>query len=315
MKCSFVRIAGFVGVVVSFLFPSAANALEGSVRIDGSSTVYPISAAVAEEFQREKENQKVRVTVAYSGTGGGFKKWCKGEMDINDASRKIKAEEIKCAKESRLDYVELPVAFDGLSVVVSTSNPFAKKLSMAELKKIWEPGSKIKKWSDLNPAWPAEPLKLYGAGHDSGTFDYFSEHVNGKSGVIRTESVVTSEDDNALVKGVAASPNAMAYFGFAYFAENASKLKALAIDGVTPSIQTIENGTYPLSRPVYIYVSAKAAQRPEVQAFVRYYLKNAREIVESVRYVPMPEAKYKEASATFEAFVKKVAPNAASPKS
>lgn len=298
-------------VVALFSIPAQSAELSGMVTLDGSSTVYPISAAVAEEFQREKQFNKVRVTVAYSGTGGGFKKWCKGETDINDASRPIKDKEESCAKENGISYVELPVAYDALSVVVSSKNKFLTTLTMAQLKQIFESGSKIKTWKDLDPQFPAEAVKLYSPGHDSGTFDYFTEAVMHESRSIRTENVVTSEDDNALVKGVTASANAMGYFGYAYYAENQSTLKALALDAgkgpVAPSMKSTEDGTYPLARPIFIYVSSKAAGRPEVQAFVSYYLKNARKIVESVRYVPMPQAKYDAALAKFESFTKKVA--------
>lgn len=288
-----------------------AQELTGTVAVDGSSTVYPITAAIAEEFQGQKEFNKVRVTVAYSGTGGGFKKWCKGETDINDASRPIKKEEIACAKAGRIAYIELPVAIDGLSVVVSKSNSFLSSLTTAELKRLWEPGSPIKKWSDLRKDLPAEPVKLYGPGHDSGTFDYFTEEVVKKARASRTDQVVTSEDDNVLVKGVMASPYALGYFGFAYFQENRDKIKDVPIDGgrgpVAPTTDTILNGTYPLSRRVFIYVSSKAATRPEVQKFVAYYLKSAPNVAQSVGYTPLPAKEYAEALAKFEAFTKKLA--------
>lgn len=285
-----------------------AKELTGTIAVDGSSTVYPITAAVAEEFQAVPEFSKVRVTVAYSGTGGGFKKWCKGETDINDASRTIKQEEIDCAKEHQIGYLEIPVAFDGLSVVVSKSNTFLKTITMAELKQIWEPGSKITKWSDLRKEFPAEPIKLYGPGHESGTFDYFTEEVVKKARASRTDHVVTSEDDNILVKGVTASPYALGYFGFAYFQENRDKLKDVAIDAgkgpIEPSAQTILKGTYPLSRRVFMYVSNKSAARPEVQKFIAYYLKQAPKIVQSVGYTPLPDKDYKDALKRFETFTK-----------
>lgn len=280
--------------------------LTGMVRVDGSSTVYPITAAAAEEFGLVKENKNVRVTVAYSGTGGGFKKFCQGEVDINDASRPIKQKEIDCAKKNGISYLEIPVAFDGLSVVASTSNKFLNELTLAQLKEIWKPESNIKTWNQVNPAWPNEEVKLYGPGADSGTFDYFTETVVGKARASRSD-YVASEDDNVLVKGVAASPYALGYFGYAYFKENQNKLKVIKVsnDGqaLAPTDETIENGTYALSRPIFIYVSSKAVVRPEVQAFVRYYLKTAKALVPQVGYTTLPEAAYAKATQDFDQFV------------
>lgn len=287
---------------------ASAAQLSGSLRIDGSSTVYPITSAVAEEFNKIPDYKNVRVTVAYSGTGGGFKKWCLGETDINDASRTIKEEEKKCAAEHQIRHVEIPVAYDGLSVVTSVKNTFLKKLTFAQLKKIWEPSSTVKKWKDVDPSWPDQDIKLFGPGTESGTFDYFTEEVNGKARASRSD-YVASEDDNVLVKGVESSPYTLGYFGFAYYKENQKLLKAIPIEktkgAVAPSDKTIESLEYPLSRKIYIYVSNKAAARPEVQAFVKFYLAKAASVVKSVGYTPLKEAEYKKGLQAFERFLPK----------
>jgi phosphate transport system substrate-binding protein len=268
--------------------------LAGTVSIDGSSTVFPITEAVAEEFQ--KVNPKVRVTVGISGTGGGFKKFTAGETDISDASRPIKDKEIEKAAAHGIEYVELPIAFDGLSVVVNPDNTFVGHLTVEELKKIWQPGSTVKLWSDIRPEWPAEPIRLYGPGTDSGTFDYFTEAINGEAQLCRAD-FTASEDDNVLVQGIAGDPWALGFFGFAYYVENTSRLKLVPIDGgkgpVLPSATTINNGTYtPLSRPLFIYVGTSAASRPEVKAFVDYYLAHAPSLVTEVGYVPLSARAY-----------------------
>ncbi len=267
------------------------------IHVDGSSTVFPITEAVAEEFQKAKRGA-VKVTVGISGTGGGFKKFCRGETDVQDASRPILRKEMEDCKKAGIDYYELPVAYDALTVMVNPKNDWAKSMTVAELKKIWEPAAqgKITKWNQVNPAWPDVPLKLYGAGADSGTFDYFTEAVVGKSKSSRGD-FTASEDDNVLVQGIANDKNALGYFGFAYYIENSSKLKAVAVDGgkgpVSPSAQTVENGTYnPLSRPIFIYVSKKSAAKPEVKEFVEFYLKNAAPLVKEVKYVPLPASAY-----------------------
>ena len=264
------------------------------VKIDGSSTVFPITEAVAEEFQKVHPN--VRVTVGISGTGGGFKKFCVGETDINDASRSIKQKEVSVAAENNIQFIELPVAFDGLSVLVNPNNNFVDYLTVEELKRIWQPGSTVTKWSDVRAGWPDKPITLYGPGTDSGTFDYFTEAINGKSQVCRPD-FTASEDDNVLVQGIAGDENSLGFFGYSYYAENKSKLKSVPIGAadkaVAPSETTINDGTYsPLSRPIFIYVSTAAADRKEISNFVSFYLKNAPELVKEVGYVPLPDAVY-----------------------
>lgn len=271
-----------------------SDKLKGTVRIDGSSTVFPITEAVAEEFG--KVNPKVRVTVGISGTGGGFKKFCVGETDINDASRPIKDKEKKKAAANGIEYLEMPVAYDGLSVLVNKKNNFVDYLTVEELNKIWKPGSMVKKWSDVRPGWPNRPITLYGPGTDSGTFDYFTEVINGKSQACRPD-FTASEDDNVLVQGIAGDENSLGFFGYAYYVENKDKLKLVPIDDgdgpVVPSEKTVNNGTYkPLSRPIFIYVSKAAAKRPEVRAFVKFYLQEASTLVKEVGYVPLPDPKY-----------------------
>ena len=298
--------SGLLAVLTGIGLSVASHGAHKMVRIDGSSTVYPISAALAEEFQNDERFQKIRVTVAYSGTGGGFKKWVLGETDINDASREIKQKEIDRAKKNNISYIELPVAYDGITVVVSQKNTFAKTLTMEQLKAIWQPGSHVKKWSDINPKWPNEAIKLYGPGHDSGTFDYFTEAVVGKSRASRSD-YTASEDDNVLVKGVMNDPYALAYFGYAYYLENKTKLRSITIDGgkgpVAPVDATIADATYPLSRPIFIYVSNIAVKRPEVRSFVEYYLENMGGIVPQVGYTALSKKDLAEAKTTYEKFV------------
>lgn len=281
-----------------FLFSLGANSfagnLSGKIRIDGSSTVFPITEAVAEEFQ--KLHRKVRVTVGISGTGGGFKKFTTGQTDINDASRPIKNSELEKATKNGISYIDLPVAYDGLSVVINPQNDFVDHLSIIELKKIWQPGSAVKTWSDVRPEWPNEPIKLYGPGADSGTFDYFTKAINGKSQASRSD-FTASEDDNVLVMGVAGDKYALGYFGYAYYKENQSRLKVVPIDGgdgpVKPTETSINDGSYkPLSRPIFIYVSNKGSQKPEVKEFVRFYLKNAAVLSKEVGYIPLPDSSY-----------------------
>jgi len=268
--------------------------MSGSVRVDGSSTVFPITEAAAEEFRAVAP--KVRVTVGFSGTGGGFKKFLLGETDINDASRPIKDKEMALAKENGIGYIELPVAYDGLSVVIHPANDFVDHLTVEELNRIWRPESDVTTWSDVRAGWPAEKIRLYGPGVDSGTFDYFTEAINGKSQACRSD-FTASEDDNVLVQGVAGDKYALGFFGFAYYVENQDKIKAVPIDGgkgpVAPSMETVNNGSYaPLSRPIFIYVSSKAAEREEVAAFVNFYLENAAILSAEVGYVPLPDKVY-----------------------
>ncbi|KAB2922267.1 MAG: PstS family phosphate ABC transporter substrate-binding protein [Dechloromonas sp.] len=269
------------------------------VKIDGSSTVYPITEAVAEDFQKAKKNA-IKVTVGISGTGGGFKKFCRDETDISNASRPITAKEMEDCKAAGVEYVEMPVAYDALTVVINPKNAFLKQATVEELKKLWEPAAQgtITKWNQVNPAWPDAPVKLFGAGADSGTFEYFTEAIVGKAKSSRGD-YTASEDDNVLVQGVSRDVNAIGYFGYAYYAENMSRLKGLPIvnpktgKAVEPSGANVENGTYvPLSRPIFVYVKLKSLDKPEVREFVEFYMKNADKLVREVKYVPLPKAIY-----------------------
>ncbi len=289
---SALAVAGF-----SLLASHAAQAQV--IKIDGSSTVYPITEAVAEEFQISKKNA-VKVTVGISGTGGGFKKFCRDETDISNASRPITKKEMEDCKAAGVEYIEMPVAFDALTVVINPKNAFLKQATVEELKAIWEPAAqgKITKWNQVNPAWPDAPIKLFGAGADSGTFEYFTEAIVGKAKSSRGD-YTASEDDNVLVQGVSRDINAMGYFGYAYYAENQARLKALPIvspktgKAVEPSATNVENASYqPLSRPIFIYVKAKSLQKPEVQEFVEFYMKNGAKLTKEVKYVPLPASAY-----------------------
>ncbi|MBM4409108.1 MAG: PstS family phosphate ABC transporter substrate-binding protein [Chloroflexi bacterium] len=265
-------------------------ALSGDIRIDGSSTVYPITEAVAEEFQID--NRGVRVTVAFSGTGGGFKKFCEGKTAANDASRPIKKDEAELCATNGVDPVEIEAAFDGLSVLVNPANDFVTCLTTGELKKIWDQDSTVRTWQDIRAEWPADVIRLFGPGADSGTFDYFTEEINGETDRSRSD-YTQSEDDNALVSGIAKDVNGFGYFGFAYYEENADKLKLVEIDGgsgcVAPSRETIADGSYaPLSRPLYIYPSTQSLNRPEVAAFMQFYVDHASALAAEVGYVELP---------------------------
>ena len=265
--------------------------LSGSISGDGSSTVFPITEAVAEEFQ--KENPEVQVTVGVSGTGGGFKKFCNDETDIQDASRPVKDEEKAACAAKGVKYVELTVANDGLAVVANPENTWTKCLTVEQLKTIWEPAAqgKVTKWNQVDPGFPDKELKLYGPGTDSGTFDYFTDEVNGEEGASRSD-YTASEDDNTLVQGVEGDEGALGYFGYAYYKENKDKLKLLGVNGgsgcVKPSDETVKSGEYkPLSRPLFVYVKESALGRPEVKAFVQFYLDNANTLVGDVGYTPL----------------------------
>lgn len=291
-------LIGLVTVIMAMTIASAVSAADKMVKIDGSSTVYPVTEAVAEEFQKAKKGT-IKVTVGISGTGGGFKKFCRGETDISDASRPILEKEMELCKKNGVEYIELPVAYDGLAVMVNPKNTWIKSITVAELKKIWEPAAqgKITRWNQVNPAWPDRKLSLYGAGADSGTFDYFTEAIVGKAKSSRGD-YTGSEDDNVLVQGIASDVNALGFFGLAYYEENKDKLKLVAIDNgkgpVLPSEKTVKDGTYtPLSRPIFIYVNAKSADRPEVKEFIEFYMKNAAKLVKQVKYIPLPDAIYK----------------------
>lgn len=268
--------------------------LSGQVQADGSSTVLPIMEAVAEEFQGA--NSGVQVTVGSSGTGGGFKKFCAGETDISNASRPIKQEEIELCQKANIEYIEVPVAYDGLSIVVNPQNDFAGCLKVDELKKMWEPAAqgKVSNWSQVRSGFPNQPLALYGPGTDSGTFDYFTDAINGEEGASRGD-YTASEDDNTLVQGVSQDQGGLGYFGYAYYEQNKDKLKLVEINGgkgcVAPSPQTIADGTYaPLSRPLFIYVKKEAAARPEVKALVEFALASEnKELITEAGYVPLPD--------------------------
>src|SRR5688572_26012125 len=277
------------------------TSLSGTIKLDGSSTVFPVSEAMAEEFQKATGG-KVRVTVGISGTGGGFKKFCADETDISNASRPITEAEMNQCGDGKIKYVEAPVAFDGLSVVVSPRNTFVTELKVSELKKMWQPEAQgtITRWSQIRPEWPDRPFRLYGAGPDSGTFDYFTDAINGKEKASRGD-YTASEDDNVLVQGVSNDPDAIGYFGYAYYVENPGKLKLVKIDAekgagpIEPNPTTIQNGTYtPLSRPIFVYPKLTALARPEVLEFMRFYLdpKNTT-LIKDTGYVPFPESAYK----------------------
>jgi phosphate transport system substrate-binding protein len=272
----------------------------GLIKADGSSTVFPISEAVAEEFQK---GSKSKVTVGTSGTGGGFKRFCAGEIDVADASRPIKKSEIELCAKNGIEYIELPIAYDGLAVMVNPKNDWAATMTVAELKKLWEPEAqgKVTKWSQVREGWPDKEIHLFGAGTDSGTFDYFTEAVVGKSKASRGD-YTSSEDDNVLVQGISKDELALGYFGLAYYVENKDKLKVVLIDdgkdengkgGIEPNATTVADGTYqPLSRPLFIYVAKKSLERPEVAAFVDFYLKSGPKLVEEVSYIPLPAKAY-----------------------
>ncbi|MGP3920724.1 phosphate ABC transporter substrate-binding protein PstS family protein [Nonomuraea sp. 10N515B] len=272
--------------------PASAGAeLAGQVKVDGSSTVAPLTSAAAEFFAEEQA--KVNVTVGTSGTGGGFEKFCNGETDISDASRPIKDEEKAACDAKGIKYTELTVATDALTVVVNKENTWATCLTVDQLKKMWEPGAekKITSWNQIDPKFPNEPLKLFGPGTDSGTFDYFTDEINGEEGASRKD-YSPSEDDNVIVQGVEGSKGGLGYFGFTYFEENAAKLKAIEIDSgngcVAPSAETAQNGTYtPLARPLFIYPSTAAVKRPEVAAFLDYYVANVNKIATDAKYIPL----------------------------
>lgn len=274
---------------------------EQVLTVDGSSTVYPVTEAFAEEFQ--KSNRGTRITVGNSGTGGGFQKFCRDETDISNASRPISATEADACAKAGIEYIELPVAYDGLAVLVHPKNTWVDHLTVAELKKIWEPAAqgKVMRWNQIRAGWPDRELRLFGPGVDSGTFDYFTEAVNGKAKASRGD-YTSSEDDNVLVQGINGDENALGYFGYAYYEENKDKLKLVPIDDlkddngkgpIAPSPETVTGGTYrPLSRPIFIYVKTKALQRPEVQKFVDFYLTNTGGLVREVGYIPFTEAEY-----------------------
>ncbi len=280
----------------------------GTILIDGSSTVYPISDAVAKEYRKTPDGQNVQVDVKFSGTTGGFRKFCAGETDISDSSRPILQDEMDACVKAGIAFYELPVAFDALTIAVNPQNTWAKDITMAELKKIWEPAAqgKITNWNQVRSSYPDRPLNLFGAGSDSGTFDYFNEVTSGSTKASRTD-YTASEDDNVLVQGIANDPNALGYFGFAYYEANLQRLKALAVDrgngkgAVLPSRQAVEKAQYhPFSRPLFIYVSFKSIRdKPALEKFVHYYLQNAKTASAAVGYIPLPEGAYRITTAQF----------------
>jgi phosphate transport system substrate-binding protein len=289
----------FILLGILTLFSSCFKSYEGKINIDGSSTVYPLTEAVSEEFREIKP--EIRVTVGVSGTGGGFKKFMRGEIDISNASRPISKSEIELSRASGVNFIEIPVAYDGLAVVVSTKNTFVDYLTVAELHTMWAPESqgKITRWNQIREEWPDAPLNLYGAGTSSGTYDYFTEAINGKSKASRGD-YTASEDDNVLVQGVSTDINGLGYFGLAYYSENKDKLKLIPIkvdensEAIYPTDETVSNGTYqPLSRPEFIYINVKSAQLPYVQEYIKFYLDNAASLSKEIGAVPLRAEVYK----------------------
>ncbi len=282
--------------------PTSTAKLTGQIEIDGSSTVFPLTEAVAEEFG--KEHKDVRVPVGVSGTGGGFKRFCAGETDISNASRPIKAEEAEICKSAGIEYIELMAAYDGLAVIMNPQNTWVDNLTVEELNAIFKPDSKVVNWSDVRPDWPKEKIAIFSPGADSGTFDYFTEAINGKSQLSRNDSQVSfSEDDNALVQGIAGNKNGLGYFGLAYLEHNKDKLKDVPVvnregKAVQPTPETVRDGSYnPLGRPIYIYVKKSSYERPEVKAFAKFYMDNTNDLAAEVGYVPLPDDKLAEAKA------------------
>ncbi|MGF1518823.1 MAG: PstS family phosphate ABC transporter substrate-binding protein [Nodosilinea sp.] len=280
-------------VAAGIAAPSAFSQ-SSRIQIDGSSTVYPVTEAMAEEYMTE--NRGTQVTVGVSGTGGGFQKFCAGETDISNSSRPISDEEAALCAENDIEYIQLQVGIDALTVVVNQENTWAESMTVEQLATLWGPDAEgtITRWNQIDPSWPNEPIGLFGPGTDSGTFDYFTEEIVGEGGASRAD-FTASEDDNILVLGVARDANALGYFGMAYYLENQDSLKAVAVDGVAPTPENVSNGTYtPLSRPLFIYVSRTSLERPEVSSFVEFYLSNAETLVPEIGYVPLSAEEYAE---------------------
>jgi phosphate transport system substrate-binding protein len=296
MKAAYAFVASFALLVAACgggeeKSGQSARSSSEQIAVDGSSTVFPLAEAAAEGFTRTATGG-ARVTVGESGTGGGFSKFCRGETQISNASRPISAEEMAACAAGNVQYVEIPIAFDGISVVAHPSNP-VNGVTLAQLRTIWQPSAErtITNWNQVNRAWPNLPMQLFGPGTASGTFDFFTEAVNGDGGASRTD-YTPSEDDNVLVQGVANNPGAIGYFGFAYYEQNRERLKVLPVDGVTPSAETIASGQYALSRPMFIYVNAEALRRPQVRRFVTYFVQNAATLAPQVGYVALPAEAY-----------------------
>lgn len=283
------------------------DSLSGEIKIDGSSTVFPITEAVAEEFRREAPD--MRITVGVSGTGGGFQKFLRGDTDINNASREIKPSEIKAAEKNGIEYIRLEVAYDGLAVLIHPENDWVDYFTVEELKKIWEPEAQgeVTHWSDVRDEWPDEELHLFGPGVASGTYDYFTEAIIGESGSSRGD-FTASEDDNVLVQGVSTDKYALGFFGLAYYEENKNRLKLVGVENgegevVEPALKTVSEGTYePLSRPLFIYVRKDAAQQEKIQKFIRFYIENASMLAEQIGYIPLPDSLYEQQLERFESF-------------
>lgn len=300
------RSFGPLGLLaVAVLAGCGRGPVEGLIKIDGSSTVFPITALAAERFMDDTSG--VRIAVGISGTGGGMAKFGRGETDLSNASRPIKDKEVEKLHAAGLDFIELPIAYDGLVVAVNPGATWVDCLTVDELKRMWEPGSKVNNWKDVRPGFPDRPLRLYGAGTDSGTYDYFTAAIVGEEGTSRAD-FTASEDDNVLVTGVAGDPGALAFFGLAYYEESADKVKAVPVDGgkgggcVAPSFESVESGRYqPLARPEFVYVRKDRAADPAVAAFVRYYLTHARQIVRDAQYVPLSDETYGLVRARFDA--------------
>jgi len=302
LKRSTVAVLGVVSMLATSLtvMPAYSQGAQ-TVKADGSSTVYPLTEAAAAGFKKSQPN--VKVTVGNSGTGGGFKKFCRGETDISNASRPILQKEIEACNKAGIKYIEIPVAFDGITVVVNPANNWAGRLTTAELKKVWQSAAqgKITNWNQVYPSFPNQPIRLFGPGTNSGTFDYFTEAINGKKGDSRGD-YTASEDDNVLVQGVSRDKGALGYFGYAYYVENQKKLKAVAINNVLPSEATIKSGKYnPLSRPIFIYINANSAKKPEVKAFIENYLQNGEKYAKQAKYVALPSSAYTAGLAKFRA--------------
>ena len=298
-----IAVIALVVIAVGYWYSTIGTQnIAGTIEIDGSSTVYPVTQAVAEEFLKVYPN--VYPIVGVSGTGGGFKRFTVGETDISDASRPIKESEAQAAVDNNIEYFEFEIALDGLAVVVNFDNTWVDFLTVEELNLIWNPESEVDSWNDIRPEWPDHPIRLYGPGTDSGTFDYFTEVINGESGSSRSD-YTASEDDNVLVQGISGDNYALGYFGYAYYAENAGILKIVPIDSgkgpITPTDQTINTGQYePLSRPLFIYVNKASLQRTEVEDFVRFYMENAEQLVSEVGYTPLPALVYQQNLADLE---------------
>jgi len=284
-----------------------SSELSGTIKVDGSSTVFPITEAVAEEFREVQPN--VKVTVGVSGTGGGFQKFSRGETNLSNASRPIKDKEIEACEANNIKYLELEVAYDGLAVLVNPENNWVDSFTVEELKKIWEPSAQgtIMKWNQIRPEWPNEEIHLFGPGVASGTYDYFTEAIVGKSGSSRGD-FTASEDDHVLVQGIAGDKYSLGFFGLAYYAENQDKLTLIGVNNgtevVKPTLETVKNGTYsPLSRPLFVYVNSTSVSSPEVVEFVNFYLDNAGELSKDVGYIPLPAENYAKQKENFKTFV------------